>query len=554
MKDVKDFFNSMHYEVNPKKDAEIIGRLISNPQIKKHLVQRTVCIAVALFLWIYINGGLVPRFMQSKMGMLQIGNDADIIAFFPESDDDGANIKWARGVNSLEKLERALYSKDVHMVEADIMLRGQGTKTQELTPVMAQFPDTDGEVTFDIWLDAVIKANTKGIKLDFQAMDAVELTLQKLKNRKEELKVPVWIHANVLQGPWGGVPKVDPIRFVKVIRKMFKECTISLGWTTGHHTDLSQSGYTWDMVLDMYHVVYKLELEPPIVYEARASFIQNSVPQLKWLVDNTRASLLVFQDPKDIEDNYHENLMYASYKFPPHKAFFDLTNEELEYYLRENRHRSSQKLDARVEMRDTLIFRPEAWVKMGFHMEAHSILPSTEAIVLQSRAVYMVTKAKYKPTDNIKLQGRVQFLNRKNLQPEDGRTGLSIIVRSNSYMDFENIKGIKCFIGLDGEIVVESSNLPGKGFKESQRMTPGSANCYRFSVVDTGREVLFTVTVLHDCFTLESVKPSERIAAQMRVAIPTEVGGVAVEHPFIVKLEDSKRTAIIDELTVKYKT
>jgi hypothetical protein len=58
MKDVKDFFNSMHYEVNPKKDAEIIGRLISNPQIKKHLVQRTVCIAVALFLWIYINGGI----------------------------------------------------------------------------------------------------------------------------------------------------------------------------------------------------------------------------------------------------------------------------------------------------------------------------------------------------------------------------------------------------------------------------------------------------------------------------------------------------------------
>ena len=73
------------------------------------------------------------------------------------------------------------------MIEADVMLRGQGTKAQELTPVMAQFPDTDGEVTFDSWLDEVIKANTKGIKLDFQAMDAVELTLQKLKNRKEEV-------------------------------------------------------------------------------------------------------------------------------------------------------------------------------------------------------------------------------------------------------------------------------------------------------------------------------------------------------------------------------
>lgn len=363
----------------------------------------------------------------------------------------------------------------------------------------------------------------------------------------------MWLHADVLKGPWGGEPKVEGTRFIKNIRKMFKECTLSLGWTTGHHTDLSQSGYTWDMVLDMYYLIFNAEVEPPIIFSARASFLQNSVPQLKWLIDNTRSSLFVWQDRQDVEDNYHENLMYVSYKFPPNKAFFDLTSEQLEYYLKENRHRSSQKLDTRVEMRDTLIFRPEAWVKMGFHMEAHSILPSTEAVVLQSRAVYMVTKAKYKPTDNIKLQGRVQFLNRKNIHPEIGRTGLSIFVRSNAYMDFENIKGIKCFIGIDGEIVVESSNLK-TSFRESQRMTPGSANCFRFSVVDAGKEVFFTVTVLHDCFTLESVKPSERVAAEMRVAIPAEVGGLEVEHPFIVKLEDSKRTAVIDELTVKYKT
>lgn len=48
--------------------------------------------------------------MQKKMGILELGNDADIIAFFPDSEDDGANIKWARGVNNLEQLERALYS------------------------------------------------------------------------------------------------------------------------------------------------------------------------------------------------------------------------------------------------------------------------------------------------------------------------------------------------------------------------------------------------------------------------------------------------------------
>lgn len=73
------------------------------------------------------------------------------------------------------------------MVEADVMIRGQGTDKQELIPVMAQFPKTDSELTFEDWLAHVIKAGDKGIKLHFQAVDALEVTLQKLKDRKEEV-------------------------------------------------------------------------------------------------------------------------------------------------------------------------------------------------------------------------------------------------------------------------------------------------------------------------------------------------------------------------------
>lgn len=57
--EVKDFFQTMHYEVNPKKDAEILGKLLSNAQIRKHITQRLICIAIALFLWIYFNGGKI---------------------------------------------------------------------------------------------------------------------------------------------------------------------------------------------------------------------------------------------------------------------------------------------------------------------------------------------------------------------------------------------------------------------------------------------------------------------------------------------------------------
>lgn len=327
-----------------------------------------------------------------------------------------------------------------------------------------------------------------------------------------------------------------------------------MGWTTGIHTDLSQTGYTWNMVLDMYHLVDKLELDQFMIFNIRASFITNSVPQVKWLMDNTKSSILVWQSPDDRNIASHADLMYVCYKFPPHKTFFDLHDEKLEHFLLENHLNSGPKVDSLVTLRDTLLFRPEAWVKMGFFIEAHSILPSSEAVVLTSRAVYMVTKAKYKPTGSISLNGRVQFLNRKGLKAEEGHTGLSIFLRSTSYVDYENIKGIHCFIGIDGDIVVSSSHVTPE-FRKTSAITPGSADCFRFSVRDTGEEILFNVGVLHDCSTLSSAKPDDRPSAKLSVKVSPSIGGsLDEEHPFIVKLEDSKRTAVIDELTIKYAT
>lgn len=73
------------------------------------------------------------------------------------------------------------------MIEADVMLRGQGTEQQTLIPVMAQSPASDSTLTFDDWLDKVIKSSRKGIKIDFQSNDAIEITLQKMKDRKSEV-------------------------------------------------------------------------------------------------------------------------------------------------------------------------------------------------------------------------------------------------------------------------------------------------------------------------------------------------------------------------------
>ena len=72
------------------------------------------------------------------------------------------------------------------MIEGDISLRGLGTDKQEMVPVMGQPPATDSDVSFDEWLGQVQQTD-KGLKLDFQNIEAVELCLQKIRVRKNQV-------------------------------------------------------------------------------------------------------------------------------------------------------------------------------------------------------------------------------------------------------------------------------------------------------------------------------------------------------------------------------
>jgi hypothetical protein len=214
--------------------------------------------------------------------------------------------------------------------------------------------------------------------------------------------------------------------------------------------------------------------------------------------------------------------------------------------------RSKDKVSQSVLTRDTVVFKPELWVKMGLFIEEHSILPSTEALVLVSRAVYIVSKTKYRATDTLQLMGRVQFLNRKGVPDVPGETGLSIYVRPIKYMDYDHLVGIRVFIGNDGRLEVSGSNLPDKYKsikKESGGITASSVNCFRFSVTDRGDEIVLRVNVLNECQTLASVDPDKEIHAELRVKVPRDFGND--ENPFVLKLEDSKRTGVIDELSIK---
>ena len=72
------------------------------------------------------------------------------------------------------------------MLEADVVLRGQGSANQQLVPVVAHPPFSDGDLTLKDWLH-MAKNSTKGFKLDFKSIEAVDLSLQHLKDIQEEV-------------------------------------------------------------------------------------------------------------------------------------------------------------------------------------------------------------------------------------------------------------------------------------------------------------------------------------------------------------------------------
>lgn len=76
------------------------------------------------------------------------------------------------------------------MIAGDVILRGHGTKSQSLIPVMAQPHLKDSDVTLKDWLYA-IRLSGKGIKLHFHSIESVEVSLQILSDFDKV--VSVWL-------------------------------------------------------------------------------------------------------------------------------------------------------------------------------------------------------------------------------------------------------------------------------------------------------------------------------------------------------------------------
>jgi len=59
---------------------------------------------------IFVLPGLLPKSWRQQIPMLRMGSESSLLVFFPETHENAANIMWAHGINTEEKLLRALYS------------------------------------------------------------------------------------------------------------------------------------------------------------------------------------------------------------------------------------------------------------------------------------------------------------------------------------------------------------------------------------------------------------------------------------------------------------
>ncbi|PAA50821.1 hypothetical protein BOX15_Mlig032811g1 [Macrostomum lignano] len=221
----------------------------------------------------------------------------DILSYFPEVKDDATKITWSHATNSKKLLHDALNGPNrVMVLESDVLMKGAGTSQQELLPIMAHPPDTDSDLTFDEYLATVAASNsTVGIKLDFKAIEVVELCLQRVARVADRLPGPVIVNADILRGPGAPADKepIDHRRFLRFHSELTPRALLSVGWTTGYSArDIGNRRYGWEHVVPMWELVTSMREKSSsasapsaVTFPVRASLLSDSLAQLCWLVE-----------------------------------------------------------------------------------------------------------------------------------------------------------------------------------------------------------------------------------------------------------------------------
>ncbi|NXC32845.1 F151B protein, partial [Campylorhamphus procurvoides] len=185
-------------------------------------------------------------------------------------------------------------------------------------PILAHPPATDSDITLQEWLALMVNTD-KGIKLDFKSLEALGPSLELLGQVEPQLRRPVWINGDILVGPGGAPPVLEAQTVLSTVTSAFPDVTLSLGWTTGWSPH--GPGYEWPMVRAMSELCRPLS--QPVTFPVRAALVPRSLPELRWLLDQSdRYCLTVWTGKEDIYSV--DDLLSIRENFDKSRVYYDI--------------------------------------------------------------------------------------------------------------------------------------------------------------------------------------------------------------------------------------
>lgn len=145
------------------------------------------------------------------------------------------NQVWAHSCVSKRKLEKALQDPEVTAIEVDVAMGYLTGDKDEMVPVMAHPPILTSDLSFEEFLEQLIRDGKRHVKFDFKDLKAVERCLPLLRERSKELAAngqAVWLNADVLPGPGlrGWSCSVPAEQFLAAAEEHCPGAHLSLGW------------------------------------------------------------------------------------------------------------------------------------------------------------------------------------------------------------------------------------------------------------------------------------------------------------------------------------
>ena len=254
----------------------------------------------------------------------------ELIDFFNLT--DSLNVTWMHATNNPEKLQEGLTGDTYMMLEADVLTKHNLPNGE---PIMAHPPATESNLTLAKFLEQTLYSS-KGIKLDFKTMEAVEPSLKLLLNMTNgrKIKIPIWINADILPGPCytpSECKPVDAYRFLNLCLRYVPNFTLSIGWVTQFNPTYY---YNWSSVIPMGQLL--VNTTQPVTFPIRYSLIARSLDQLEWLMDLSETyTMTVWSSETDEVNPKTLAALRMDLITDRRRIYYDLPSDQMKNFLKE---------------------------------------------------------------------------------------------------------------------------------------------------------------------------------------------------------------------------